>query len=214
MFFATGLLFASILLHQSDAKPTVRTVALLPFSLAGSTDGGREAANKAIELVFAKANCEVLPQIGTKKIWEEDLKMPQIELAPENENDLKPMPSAADLLRLGRILKADYACAGRAKWHTKSVWVSFGPKTKADCTMDVLIVDVAKAEIVLDAKGIKGDSTRKESGLETAGALFLSMGITGLSGGPKDPHHRRAGVMAVGLAFDPWLQTLTRKIGG
>jgi hypothetical protein len=197
--------------------PQTKTVALLPWSLSAATDGGREATFKAIESVFANANYQILPTVGTKKVWEEDLRMPRIDLAPASEKDLRPLPSAKDLLALGEALKADLVCAGRAHFHTKSIWVGLGPKTKAEVVMDVILVDIQKREVILEATGIKSDSTRKEAGLETAGALLVSMGITALSGGPKDPHHRRAGVMAVGLAFDPWVKTQAprnRKIDG
>jgi hypothetical protein len=111
------------------------------------------------------------------------------------------------MLALGKALGADIVCAGNARWHTKSVWVTLGPKTKADCTVDVMIVNVKSEEIEQDAKNVKADSTRKEAGLETAASLLISMGFTALSGGPKTPHQQRAAQIAIGLAMEPWLKT-------
>jgi hypothetical protein len=76
-----------------------------------------------------------------------------------------------------------------------------------------MIVDVQNKMVVLDAKGVKADDTRVESGLATAGALLVSGWITVASGGAKTPHQKKAAVIAVAKAFDPWLKALSvRKI--
>ncbi len=194
------------------AAASTPTVAMLPWVTRAGTDGARDTAAKYINAVFEKANYTVLPTTGTKKIWEEDLHQSRLIISPETDGDYKPLPSPKDLLALGVAMHADLVCAGRAKWHTRSIWVSLGPKTKSDCTVDVLLVDVKKREVVLDAQNVKADDTKSESSLETAGALLVTMGITALSGGPADPHERKAAGNALAKAFGPWLQNSTRKI--
>src|SRR5205823_6457464 len=90
-------------------------------------------------------------------------------------------------------------------WHTKSVWIGLGPKTKSDCTVDVLIVDVRSEEVALDAKQVKMDSTAKEDTLKALGSVFVSGLFTVVSGGPKTPHEQRAVQLATAKAMEPWL---------
>jgi hypothetical protein len=183
--------------------------------MAAATDSARETAKNTIQAVFTKTNYEILPETRAKRIWEEEMGRPALDLTPVGENDLKPLPTPKDLLELGQRMGATLVCAGRAKWHTKSIWVSLGPKTKADCTVDLILVDVAAKEVVFQADGVKADSTKSESGLESAGAILVSMGITSLSGGPKTPHQKRAAAVAILSAFEPWMKSqANRKIGG
>ena len=201
---------------QGGSKP-IRQVAILPWTLKDGTDTAMKTARETVRMLFEKSNYEVVPEVRTKTIWEEELKLGSIKEIVQGKDSYPDLPSAKDLLALGKQMNVDIVCAGRASWHTKSVWVGLGPKTKADCTVDTMIIDVKKEEIILDAKAVKSDSTRKEKGLETAGALLVSFGITALSGGPKTPHQQRAAQNAIGLALEPWLRTAAaqnRKIGG
>ncbi|WP_025226814.1 hypothetical protein [Fimbriimonas ginsengisoli] len=191
-------------------------MAVLPWCLKGGTESAVKTARETITTLFEKTKHEVLSPAAVQVAWETDLKLAPIPTELKDDEDFPAMPSAKDLLALGKKLHVDWVCAGRAKWHTKSVWVSLGPKTKADCTVDCMIIDVKKEEVALDAKNVKADSTRVEKGLETAGALLVSMGFTALSGGPKTPHQQRAARQAIGLAFEPWLKTTqaaSKKIG-
>ena len=223
----TAAIFASMIFQQGtkipDQDPTKpapqskdRKVVVLPWGLAAATEEAQETVRKTVRLMLEKANYEVIPEARAKRVWEEDMAQPAIKLYIDHENGLTDLPTPKNLLTLGEKLEADLVCAGRAKWHTKSVWVNLGPKTKAECTVDMILIDVKLKEVVLKVEDMKADSTRSESGLETAGAVLVSMGITSLSGGPKTPHQKRAGAVAVALAFDPWLKTMAaakRKIG-
>lgn len=202
---------------QEKAGPApVRRVALIPWSLRDGTDTAQKTAREMVQSLFEKVNFEVVPPVRTKTIWEEDMGMPRLKEVVTGKDTYPDLPSPKDLLALGKKMQVDLVCVGRASWHTKSVWVTLGPKTKADCTIDMLIIDVAKEEVVLDAKGVKSDSTRTEKGIETAASLFISMGFTALSGGPKTPHQQKSAQNAISLAMEPWLKTVAqagRKIG-
>lgn len=201
---------------QEGSKP-IRQVAILPWALKDGTDTAMTTAKDTVKLLFEKSNFEVVPEVRAKTVWEEDLKMKPFKQVLQGDDAMPDLPTPKDLLALGKQMNVDLVCAGKAAWHTKSVWVTLGPKTKADCTVSVLIIDVKKEEVVLDAKDVKSDSTRKEKGLETAGALLISFGITAVSGGPKTPHQQKAAQNAIALAMEPWLRTAAaqnRKIGG
>jgi hypothetical protein len=195
----------------------VERVAILPWCLKDGTDTAVKTARDTYIGLFEKTKHEVLSPAAVQTAWEDDMRMPKFPMEAKDDDAYPALPSPKDLLALGKRLNVDWVCAGRAKWHTKSVWVSLGPKTKADCTVDMLLIDVRKEEVALDAKDVMADSTRTEKGLETAGALLVSMGFTALSGGPKTPHQQRAVQQAIGKAMEPWLKTAaaaSRKIGG
>ncbi|MEA2553388.1 MAG: hypothetical protein QOJ65_1564 [Fimbriimonadaceae bacterium] len=198
------------------AASAARKVAVLPWCLKDGTDTAVETARDTVHKIFESVNYEVIPEVRTKSVWEEDLGYPALKLSVGGGEAYPDLPPAKQLLEIGKKMGVDLVCAGRAKWHTKSVWVSLGPKTKADCTVDVIIVDVAKEEVVLDAKDVKSDSTKKEHALESFGTLFISGGFTMVSGGPKTPHQKRAALNAIAKATEPWVQTAAqsrRKIG-
>lgn len=194
----------------------VPKVAILPWCFREGTDTAVKTAKDTVSALFEKTNHEVLGVVTVKSAWERDLNMAPFPELSNGKDTYPALPTPKELLALGKKLNADFVCAGRAKWHTKSVWVGFGPKTKADCTVDMMIVDVKKEEVALDAKDVKSDSTKKEDGAAVAAALLVSVGFTVVSGGPKTPHQQRAGQQAIGKAMDPWLKTLSaagKKIG-
>jgi len=215
MPFVATVAIASLILAKQEPTPpqtpTLRTVAILPWAMKDGVEEARKLCATTVEDLFKGVNYEPMSATLTKTAWEETLQQPLLKPTYDDQNEMPALPLAKDLLKLGETLHADLVCAGRAKWHTKSVWVSLGPKTKADCTVDIMIVDVPNKEVVLEAHDVKADSTRTEKGLETAAALLVSFGFTAFSGGPKTPHQKRAGQMAVMLAMDPWLKTIAPK---
>ena len=117
--------------QKSEGTAPVRQVAVLPWALKDGTDSAVRTAKEAVQTIFEKANFEVIPLVRTKTIWEEELHLPAVKEVIEDRDTLPTMPEAKDLLKLGKRMNVPYVCAGRAKWHTKSVWVGLGPKTKA-----------------------------------------------------------------------------------
>jgi hypothetical protein len=191
---------------QGASKP-IKQVAILPWHFEDGTETAVKTAQDTVKTLFEKVNYEVVPEVRAKTVWEETLKK---RLGSD-------IPDAKDLLELGKEMKVDLVCAGKAKWRTRSVWVALGPKTKADCTVSMVLIDVKKGEVVLDAKDVNADSTKVEKGWETAASLLVSAGFTVLSGGPKTPHQQRSAQMAIGKAMEPWLKlqaATPKKIGG
>lgn len=191
---------------QTSVDSGVKTIAVLPWIYRGGTDTAIRTANDTLDAFFDKAKCDRIAKVKVISEWQDHLGK-SANRENGGEGDAMPeLPTPKELLQVGQDLGTDYVCAGRAKWHTKSVWVSLGPKTKAECTVDVEIVDVRNQQVVLDQRGVKADDTKVESGLETAAAVFISMGFTALSGGPKTPHQQKAVQHALALAFEPWLK--------
>ena len=215
-----ALAFALVALAspQDPAKPATIApkVAIVPWAMNGGTPTAVETAQKALLKLFEKEGYEVVNQAQVNSTWKRDMSMEIPDTLADEQTPPVAYPSAKDALALGKQLNVDMVCIGRLKWHTKSVWVSLGPKTKAEATVDCMLIDVAKGEIILSVKDAKSGSIKKESGLETAAAIFVSFGVTAFSGGPKTPHQQQAAVHAIAVAFDPWVKTLVnvnRKIG-
>ena len=192
----------SSLCAQEAQAPKPRTVALVPLSMIKGTDGAKKSTREYLESVLTKSGFEIVPQARTVAAWSE------MGCAPFDEEKAKELPAMAtdkELLALGEKMDVDFVITGRATWHTRSIWVSLGPKTKSDCTVDLMIVDVRKKEVALDAKAVKMDSTAKESAGATAASVLVTPLFTALSGGPKTPHESRAGALAIAKAIGPWL---------
>ena len=201
---ARSLMYAVLLAActaAAIAQDKPKTIAVLPFAMAKGTDGAKKATKDYLNDVLTKAGFEIVSEARTTTAW----KGLGQTVDYDDKKDLPPLPPAKALLALGEKMGTDYVLAARAMWHTKSVWVSLGPKTKSDCTVDMMIVDVGKKEVALDAKGVKMDSTAKEDALKAAGTILLTPLFTVVSGGPKTPHETRAGVLAVAKAISPWL---------
>jgi len=125
------------------------------------------------------------------------------------------LPRPEDLVAFGKKMGVDYVVFSRLKWHVKSVWVGLGPKTKADATLDLWIIDIRASEFELKADSIKAGDTEKEPAWRTAGAILLTPIFTVVSGGPETPHMERAGVTALDKALEPWVtKQQNLKIGG
>jgi hypothetical protein len=111
----------------------------------------------------------------------------------------------AQMLRVGQKLDVDWVMSGSVSWHSRSIWVGLGPKTKSTCTIRVRVVDVKRQEVALDVKDLKMDSTAKEDTLKALGTVFVSGLFTFVSGGPKTPHEQRAVQLGITKALEPWL---------
>lgn len=207
---------ASPLFAQGEAVQ-VPKVAIYPWSFAenerGTNPTAVDTALSTLQKLFEKrAQFEVISPARCAAAWREL----GYEELPETVEDPGQLPATYDpkkLLAFGKKVGADYVCAGTLAWRVRSVWVGLGPKTKANAVVNVMIVDVKKAELALDVKGFDSDSTKAEKWYETAGALLVTWGITLFSGGPKTPHMQNAAIKAIGGATDPWFATIGKKIG-
>ena len=181
----------------------LKKVAVLPMAFR---EGDKEATNgeaigaykSALIGTFEKLGMEVVDQSRVNATWRE-LNGSLFETAKFE------LPKPEMLVSLGRKLGADYVVVTRCLWRVRSVWVGVGPKTKANATIDLWIVDIAKSEYSLKADSIKSDSTEKEPGWKTAGT-GLALPVSFVSGGPKTPHSKRSGVLSLMKALEPWIE--------
>jgi len=185
---------------ESTAKDKPETVAILPWVYQKGTDGAKKAAKEFLEAVLTKAYFEVIPEARVRLAWAKNFGHDHDELREE-------LPDPKELLKLGRYLGVNWVITGKAVWHTRSLWIGLGPKTKSNCTVDMLIVDVQHAELALDARKVMMDSTAKEDTLKAVGTVFVSALFTTVSGGPKTPHEQRAVQLAIAKAIQPWLSS-------
>jgi hypothetical protein len=174
------------------------TVAVLPWIFLKGTDGAVKTAKERLTDILTTSAFEIAQEADVRTAWSK--------MGRSLDPDRAELPSAKALLQLGHKLGVDYVLTGRAQWHTRSIWVGFGPKTKSTCTVDLIIVDVKKDRVALNARKVWMDSTTKEDPLKAAGAVLLTPLVTVVSGGPKTPHEQRAAQLAIGKAIKPWLE--------
>lgn len=184
---------------KPDPEPVnAETIAVLPWSLTKGTDSAKQTAKEFLSILLTKIKVDQVSEAKTLVAWEDVNKS-------GFEAERPALPTSARMLRVGSRLDVDWVMSGSATWHSRSIWVGFGPKTKSTCTIDVRIVDVKKQVVALDVKDLKMDSTAKEDTLKALGTVFITGLFTIVSGGPKAPHEQRAVQLGIAKALEPWL---------
>jgi len=211
---ATGVWVCIWAVH-SFAQVEVPKVALYPWTFAENERGTNMTAVSTAQDVLRKlfeqrGGYEVISDAACRRAWME-LGFPEQPLTVEELGQLPTTFDAKRLLEFGRKVGADFVCSGTVGWRVRSVWVGLGPKTKADATISLVIIDVKNGEIVHEVKDFNSASTKAEKWYESAGALLVTWGITLFSGGPKTPHMQNAAVKAIGAATDEFFAGKTKK---
>lgn len=182
----------------------VETAAVLPIAFVKGSDGSRKTTKEFMTTLLTKTKVDTPSEVKTLSAWEQ---------VNKGEFVAKPeLPTPAQMLRLGEKLGTNWVIAASVDFHSRSIWVGLGPKTKSTVTINLRIVDVAKEEIALDVKGLEMDDTAKEDTLKALGTVFVSGLFTFVSGGPKTPHEERAAEMGIAKAMEPWLVQRLPKI--
>ncbi len=185
----------------------LKKVAMLPLMFRErDKDDSEECTNttaidsyqKILTGVFEKLGIEVVDVSQTNAMWREITG----QLFETKEFQL---PRAEDLVALGKRLGVDYILTSRCLWQVRTIWVGLGPKTKANATVDIWLVDVANSEFLLKADTVKADDTEREPMWKTGVTLFVAP-ISVVSAGPKTPHMQRAGTTALEKALLPWVE--------
>lgn len=225
MFFLVFSLFPCLAQDTQENKPiensseisanTSETVAILPWIYQNGTSGAHIAAKEFLKTVLTKSlffredSFRIIPKEQVTQVWTQDM-------GHDPSLEKTGLPTPKELLKLGEKLGVDWVVTGNAFWRTRSVWIGLGPKTKSDCIIDMIIVDVKKKEISLDARGVKMDSAPRENPLKVvtvvlfgivSGKKWLSstVPLTIVSGGPKTPREQSAVQLAIAKAIAPWL---------
>lgn len=205
------LAFAGLTMSRADDEVKVSAdaprVAVIPFGNQDGTDGAREKCASALRIFIEKRGYRVVEGESVKKAYEDATGE-----TPGSKDKMLTLRDK-DLLKVGRTLKVDYVIGANLKWHTKSIYVFPTLRTKADCSVDALVVNVSKAEVVLDKHDVKKDSENKNAAAGVA-AVLGGLGYGAISGGPKTPPQTKAGVTALYTALEEFVGTSSgpRKI--
>jgi len=209
--FATSMCFAQV--REPVKVPKIAMLWTFAENERGTSEAGIRTANDLLRRLFEeKAGFEVVSDAVSRAAWSKLAYNPRPSTV-EDPGQVPVLPEPKQILEFGQAAGADFVCIGTLTWRVRSVWVGLGPKTKADATVSVIIVNVNKREIVHEAKEVNSNSTKAEKWYESAGALLLTWGITIFSGGPKTPHIQKSAVMGIGAATDGFFSSLNRKIG-
>ncbi|MCL5283273.1 MAG: hypothetical protein M1330_00965 [Armatimonadetes bacterium] len=186
-----------------SGSSTPETVALMPWNFVNGTKGTHEICSRYMDETLTKLLIEPLPRARVNAMWLNGLSHSTLDYSKS-----KGFPPAKELLELGQKLGADWVIIARARWHTRSIWIGLGPKTKSDCYIDMMIIDVKHQTIALNQKQVDMGSDAKDSALKDAGAILLTPLISVVSGGPKTPQEERGAVFAIAKAMKPWVTKL------
>ena len=201
--------------ESSEARAdTPETVAILPWIYEDGTPGAQIAAKEFLETVLTESqffradSFQIIPEERVIQTWTKDM-------GHDPASEGTGIPTPKELLKLGQKLGVDWVITGHALWHTRSLWIGLGPKTKSDCTLDMVIVDVRNRELSLDARKVKMGSAPTDPPLRAATVVLLGLVSRGLftstlpltlvSGGPKTPREQSAVRLAIANAIGPWL---------
>ncbi len=173
------------------------TAVSYPWVFEGGTRGARELARATADEILRKAEYATIPEQVAHDSWTNN------RFAEPTMNE---MPSRATLNAFGKALHADKVLFGSISWHTRSIWVTAGPKTISTATVKAFVYDVATDTIEFREKAITGRSDERESVYKIAADIIISPLVTFVSGGPATPQEQRAAQIALGIAFHPWVR--------
>lgn len=117
------------------------------------------------------------------------------------------LPTNKELLRLGKELRTDYVLAANIKVETKKVWVMLVPQAKSTITIDTIIVNVKKAEVVYDPKNAVGVS-QGGSDLQKGVGLVVFYPAALFMGGSRSSEERKAAEKVVQPAYEDFFASL------
>lgn len=187
-------------------------VAFMPLMFQENDKGVREYVNSARE-PYEKALYGAFERLGMERLgpvvnfaWRE-LKGSVFNTA------LFELPDPANLVKLGQKVDADYVVVSRCRYNVTSDWQGLGFKTRADATVDLWVIDVAKSEFALKSDRIFSHSREKSPDWKIFVDIFVAP-ISAFSGGPKTGHEIKSGVLSLGKAIQPWLEKMQVQTGG
>ena len=210
------------LAEKTSKQSTSESVAVIPWHFSNGTPTARKAAKQFLSELMLKLKINEMSVAIVRQTIVEDIsgehpasvaKKPNIpegytmlyaDILKDAEEDFT-LSTPSQMLRIGKKLNVDWVLSGSADWHSRSIWIALGPKTKSTCTINVRVVDVKNKEVVLDVQNLQMDSTAKEDTLSTFGSLFVSSFFTILSGGPKTPHEIKAVQLGIVKSLQPWI---------
>ncbi len=213
----------SLRLAEKTSKQFLsESAAVIPWHFSNGTPSARKAAKQFLSELMLKLKINEMSGAIVRQTIAEDIsgehpslnvKKPNIpegytmlyaDILKDVEDD-STLSTPSQMLRIGKKLNVDWVLSGSADWHSRSIWIALGPKTKSTCKINVRIVDVKNKEVVLDVQNLQMDSTAKEDTLSTFGSLFISSFFTILSGGPKTPHEIKAVQLGIVKSLQPWI---------
>jgi hypothetical protein len=187
------------------AQQTSGTIAVFPVLFQKGNARAEHTGKEVLNSLLDSAKTARVPQDQILKAWQDTTGAPW----PEKPTHLA---TREEMLAVGRAVNAEMVMETLVKWHTRTVWVSLGPKVKSDCTVTCLILNSSTGETVFEARDIKMDDTAKEDVVRAVGGAVLSGAIVVpvlTTGGDPTPHQQRAVQLALNKALMPWIKART-----
>jgi hypothetical protein len=177
-------------------------VVIIPFVFRGGTQSAVETGRETVDKFFERAGYDRI------SINKEDIPWSaSVNLVGDGNDPMPRLPSEQVMRKIGQTEHADLVVAGEVYWHTRSIWVSLGPKTKATAYVNLKMVALGDHPVrTLNVHDVQASDTDEESGFATAASILTGGLVTVVSGGPETPHQQLAAQIALSKAFEPWLE--------
>ena len=201
--WAAAVLFTFIHV-PARAQAPAGSIAVMPVLFQKGSAKAERTGRDVMNALLDTAKTTRIPQDQILKAWQDTTGAPW----PEKP---KSLPTREEMLAVGRAVNSELVLETSVKWRDRTVWVSFGPKLKSECTVNCLILNVKTGETVLEVKDLKMDDTAREDVFRAVGGAVLSGAfvVPVLSGGDASPHEQRAVQLALGKALMPWVKART-----
>ncbi len=197
-FIAIGLVSMPIIASatRQNANSSHAMAVAYPWVFKNGNITSKTMALTCAEEIANKGNFATVPRDKAKSVWR------SLHLAQPSYGHL---PTRSSLRAYGRALHVAKVIYGSVSWHTRSIWVVAGPKTISTATVNAYVFDVRSNSVSYQRHGITGRSDEKSNGYKIAAAVLLTPLVTGVSGGPSTPQEQRAVQIAMGNAFNSWV---------
>ncbi|MDR3691780.1 MAG: hypothetical protein P4L46_20540 [Fimbriimonas sp.] len=188
--------------HSSVARVIKQTdsqgmVVAYPWAFQNGDKTSRQTAISTAEEIGRKAGFASVPKGVAKSTWAS---------SSFPVRRFGRLPSKATLEAFGRSVHASKVIYGSVTWHTRSIWVSLGPKTISTATVDAYVFDVASNKVVFRNLGVTGRSDEREDIYKVAADILITPLVSAVSGGPATPREQRAVQIALGTAYHHWVR--------
>lgn len=181
----------TVLTHRSKGQ-----AAAYPWVFNGGTATSQATAATTANEILQKANYAAIASETAKNAWATaGLPAPTV----------GHMPTKSMLMRYAQTAHVKTILFGSVSWHTRSIWVTTGPKTISTATVNAYVFDASVGKVSYQKTNVEGRSDEKENTLKIVADVLVTPLVTVVSGGPKTPQEQRAVQIAMGRALGGWV---------
>lgn len=195
-----GLTWVNPVGAAAPTKVSGYKIAICPLQITGGRGSAKKVMPEAYNDLFENEGFDVLMGVPVEEAMQK-LDIRTTETA---------MPTTKEMLKLGQRLGVDYVLAAAHKVDTKRIIVNLLPRARSRITIDPLIVDVKKKEVVYSPKDKVGVA-RGGSNLQTGVGWVISFPVAIFMGGSRSKAERQAAEKTVKVVYQDFFDSFTKS---